>query len=118
MAVRRADTPAAQLEPKPAPVEPDPVPVDEADTDANRVAELEAEVADLREQLARAKAAPTPAAQPRRYLLSQGVADDLRRLGKLTDPATGALLRRDPETGEVTATDRRSGNVTALPPLD
>lgn len=57
----------------------------------------------------------TAPARPRRILISQGVADDLKRLGKVTDPGTGYELRRDADTGSVTVHDRRTGEQVDIP---
>ncbi|MGA5306512.1 hypothetical protein [Micromonospora taraxaci] len=62
-------------------------------TDADRVRELEAEVAQLREQLV-AAGSPAPAAKPTepKFTFSEGQRDELERTGRTVSPFTGALF--------------------------
>ncbi|MEU8220908.1 hypothetical protein AB0C47_34770 [Micromonospora taraxaci] len=59
-------------------------------TDADRVRELEVEVAQLREQLS-AAGSPAPAAKPvePRFTFSEGQRDELERTGRTISPFTG-----------------------------
>lgn len=118
MAVRREDTPAAQMAPKPPapPVPtPDPMPAPATQDGAvGRVAELERENADLRRQVAAARKAETAKAgpaKPFRVRVSEGTRADLVLYGEVIEPATGLLLKRDKDTGEVTVFNRGTGEV-------
>lgn len=53
--------------------------------------------------------APAPPAPRRRIRMSEGLREDLRRQGKVTEPSTGYELRIDRRTGAVTAYDRATG---------
>lgn len=114
MAVRDRDTPAGAVAPK----APDAAPAGGTTrprpdgTDAERVAELERENEALRRMLAQAQGVGTIRLEtsealdrPRRVILSEGVKHDLERLGEVTDPGSGLLLRMD-ESGTVTAHER------------
>jgi hypothetical protein len=54
-------------------------------------------------------------AKPRRIVISEGVMQDLMRLGEVVEPGTGHLLRRDADTGEIAAIDRRDGQPIDIP---
>lgn len=130
--------PAAKATP-PAPPPETPPPAPEVD---EQVSTLEKENADLREQLAAAKAAaerdpverPTlvttadtaaftggvtsgraEPARPRRIVVSEGVKNDLERLGEVVDPGTGYLLRLDRDSGEITVVDRLTKQTVDIP---
>lgn len=104
----------------PPKVKTDPdAPVEAPEFDAEYVAELERENAELRGKLdevtrnlaARALAAPDG---PQHVFISEGVRADLEMRGEATDPGTGYLLRKDSESGEVAAYRRvPSGGVVS-----
>jgi hypothetical protein len=69
------------------------------------------------EDVAALAGAPLGAARsrPRRVLLSEGVRQDLERLGKVTDPGTGYELEMDRDTGKVTAYERPAAPAAQAP---
>jgi hypothetical protein len=85
------------------PAQPDPPVTDVEQASAVTTADVAA---------LRGESAAKPEAESkrrRRITVSEGVAHDLRRLGKVTDPGTGLELRRDRETGVVSAHHRGTG---------
>lgn len=52
--------------------------------------------------------------RPRRIIVSEGAKQDLVRIGKVTDPATGYELRMD-KAGKVAAHDRATGKRVDIP---
>jgi hypothetical protein len=95
-------TPAPPADPPTSPVQPDPPVADVPSTPTVTTADTAA-----------LSGAPTaPEAKPKRrarVVVSEGVADDLRRLRKVTDPGTGYELRVG-DDGEVTAHHRGTGD--------
>jgi hypothetical protein len=71
-------------------------------TKDDRIAELEAENARLKAELAAASTAPVTKPTRPRFLLCEGTRDELDRHGKARDPWTGELLERAVELMERT----------------
>lgn len=114
MAVRKEDTAAGAMARATAPPSPDPAPPAALD-DADRVAALQQENAELRRQVERPSTAAAlakpdePPAKPFRVRVSEGVRNDLLDRGETVDPGSGLLLKRDKGTGEITAYNRATG---------
>jgi hypothetical protein len=68
---------------------------DEYEADVERLAELEREIAELRDKLAEASVILAPKPRKPSFGLSEGTREELARTGKATDPHTGEKLTRD-----------------------